>query len=185
VAGGYYEGGEGPGGQQSGGGGAQGLSDGAGDGFAGLAGGILDPESLYQIALLYERLGDNNECAAYMELVLAQETGPAGSSGGAAGDEFGGLAGVGESSQDSFEGAKGADGAAHHGGGVGVTVTTSKARLWLAKWLFFTVDYARASELANELCQDGVEVEEAKALIRDIRSRLDSERAERSARSSE
>ena len=29
-------------------------------------------------------------------------------------------------------------------------------------------------ELANELCQDGVEVEEAKALIRDMRARMES-----------
>jgi anaphase-promoting complex subunit 8 len=27
-------------------------------------------------------------------------------------------------------------------------------------------------ELANELCQDGVEVEEAKGLVRDIRSQM-------------
>jgi anaphase-promoting complex subunit 8 len=31
-------------------------------------------------------------------------------------------------------------------------------------------------ELANELCQDGVEVEDAKALVRDVRARMDSER---------
>ena len=30
----------------------------------------------------------------------------------------------------------------------------------------------KAMELANELCQDGWEVEEAKALIRDIRARM-------------
>jgi anaphase-promoting complex subunit 8 len=27
-------------------------------------------------------------------------------------------------------------------------------------------------ELANELCQDGVEVEEAKGLVRDVRARM-------------
>jgi len=33
--------------------------------------------------------------------------------------------------------------------------------------------YQRASELANELCQDNFEVEDAKALIRDVRARQD------------
>jgi anaphase-promoting complex subunit 8 len=110
----------------------------------GLGGGILDPEVLYQIALLYERVHNMNECAAYMELVLAQEEGPdyddVGSDGG-------------------------------HGG-VGVTPTTSKARLWLARWEYMRGMYQRAMELANELCQDGVEVEDAKALVRDIRARM-------------
>lgn len=36
---------------------------------------ILDPETLHQIALLYERLGDEDEAAAYMEVTLAQESG--------------------------------------------------------------------------------------------------------------
>jgi anaphase-promoting complex subunit 8 len=33
-------------------------------------------------------------------------------------------------------------------------------------------------ELANELCQDGVEVEDAKALVRDIRARMERERGD-------
>ncbi|KAL1596976.1 Anaphase-promoting complex subunit 8 [Paraconiothyrium brasiliense] len=130
VAGSYYDAGAG-------------SSFGSGD-MSALGGGILDPEVLYQIALLYERLHDMQECAAYMELVLAQEEGP----------DFD------ESNPDA-------------GGGVGVTATTSKARLWLARWEYMRGVYQRAMELANELCQDGVEVEDAKALVRDIRARME------------
>lgn len=113
-----------------------------GSGEAALGGGVLDPEVLYQIALLYERIRNMQECSAYMELVLAQEEGPE----------------VDELGSDS-------------GGGVGVTPTTSKARLWLARYEYQRGMYQRASELANELCQDNFEVEDAKALIRDVRAR--------------
>ena len=110
--------------------------------------GILDPEILFQIALMYEKLKELNEAASYMELTLAQEEGPA--------DE-----------QDEET----------RGGGTGVTNTTSKARMWLARWAFSKSNLPRAMELANELCQDGVEVEEAKALIRDLRARMESTKA--------
>jgi anaphase-promoting complex subunit 8 len=130
VAGSYYDAGVG-------------TSFGSGE-VSGLGGGILDPEVLYQIALLYERMQNMNECAAYMELVLAQEEGP-------------------DYEEVGSEGA----------GGVGVTATTSKARLWLARWEYMRGMYQRAMELANELCQDGVEVEDAKALVRDIRARME------------
>lgn len=133
AAGSYYEAGVG-------------NSFGSGE-VSGLGGGVLDPEVLYQIALLYERKQKMNECAKYMELVLAQEEGP-------------------EYEEGSFEG----------GGGVGVTATTSKARLWLARWEYMRGMYQRAMELANELCQDGVEVEDAKALVRDIRARSEQDR---------
>ncbi|KAF2245933.1 cell division cycle protein-like protein 23 [Trematosphaeria pertusa] len=116
---------------------------------SGLGGGVLDPEVLYSIALLYERLHDMPECAAYMELVLAQEEGP-------------------EYDEVNPE----------VGGGVGVTPTTSKARLWLARWEYMRGMYQRSMELANELCQDGVEVEDAKALVRDIRARIEREKDE-------
>ncbi|KAJ8109753.1 hypothetical protein OPT61_g7231 [Boeremia exigua] len=121
-------------------------SAGAGSSFGGEAGlglsGQLDPEVLYQIALLYERVQNFAECAAYMELVLEQE----------------------EGTDDDEAGVDG-------GGGVGVTPTTSRARLWLARYEFGRGMYQRASELANELCQDNYEVEDAKALIRDVRAR--------------
>ncbi|KAF2084594.1 anaphase-promoting complex subunit CDC23 [Saccharata proteae CBS 121410] len=137
VAGSYYDAG-----------GSFGSSDVLGGGSGN---GVLDPETLYQIALLYERMGVRDECAAYMELTLAQEDGPDGSEGDV--DEEG------------------------EGLGTGVTPTTSKARMWLARWAFFGGEWQRSMELANELCQDGVEVEEAKALVRDVRARMETERA--------
>ncbi len=107
--------------------------------------GVLDPETLYQIALMHEKLNQQEEAASYMEMTLAQEEG---------------------AGEDDDE-----DGPAT---GTGVTNTTSKARMWLARWEFTHGHLARAMELANELCQDGVEVEEAKALIRDLRARMES-----------
>jgi anaphase-promoting complex subunit 8 len=135
-----------------------------GDSVSALGGGILDPESLYQIALLYERMGELKQCAAYMDLVLAQEEG----SGLSDEDNLNSLA--------TSQGTASAPGPQQAPGGVGVTPTTSKARMWLARYAFESEDYQKANELANELCQDGVEVEEAKALIRDIRSRVESEK---------
>ncbi|KAI9798666.1 MAG: Anaphase-promoting complex subunit 23 [Piccolia ochrophora] len=120
-------------------------SDATGGVGGGSGGGIMDPEALYQIALMYEKLGDHEEAASYMELTLAQEEGPDG----------------------------GADDDAGPVHGVGVTLTTSKARMWLAKWEFGRGGLKRALELAMELCQDGVEVEEAKALVRDLRTRME------------
>ena len=117
---------------------------------------IMDPETLYQIATMYEKLHDLDEAAAYMELTLAQEEGLPPSSG----------------EPDDPDGAR----VAGHAGGVGVTATTSRARMWLAKYEFSRggpAGLSRAMELANELCQDGVEVEEAKALIRDLRARME------------
>ena len=108
--------------------------------------GIVDPETLYQIALMYEKMDQHDEAASYMEMTLAQEEGP------------------GEDDDDETRGS-----------GTGVTNTTSKARMWLARWEFARGGLARAMELANELCQDGVDVEEAKALIRDLRARMESE----------
>lgn len=106
--------------------------------------GVMDPETLYQIALMHEKLNQQQEAASYMEMTLAQEEG------------------AGDDDDDS------------PAGGTGVTNTTSKARMWLARWEFARGHLPRAMELANELCQDGVEVEEAKALIRDLRARMES-----------
>lgn len=157
---------------------------------------ILDPETLHQIATLYERLGDEEEAAAYMELTLQQESGaPVNEDPDA------------ESSSDS-ENATTSDAEIEHSGdedsdrprrlrrnrkprakdepfsvqnddsivsetwnGTGVTATTSKARLWLAQYASRNGDLDRADQLAGELCQDGIEVEEAKALMRDVRAR--------------
>lgn len=107
------------------------------DPLAHAVGGALDPQVLYDIALLYEKESNWDEAAAYMELCLAQEEGPE------EGDE-----------------------------GMGVTQITSRARLWLARWSYSNGEWQRTMELANELCQDGVEVEEAKSLVRDVRARM-------------
>ena len=107
------------------------------DPLAHAVGGALDPQLLFDIAVLYERDSNYEEAAAYMQLCLDQEEGPE------EGDE-----------------------------GLGVTQTTSRARLWLAKWCYSCGDWQRTMELANELCQDGVEVEEAKGLVKDVRARL-------------
>jgi anaphase-promoting complex subunit 8 len=157
---------------------------------------ILDPETLHQIATLYERLGDEEEAAAYMELTLQQESGaPVNENSDA------------ESSSDSESGIP-SDAEIEHSGdedsdrpqrnrrqrkprakaesfanqnddsivsetwnGTGVTANTSKARLWLAQYASRNGDLDRADQLAGELCQDGIEVEEAKALMRDVRAR--------------
>ncbi|CBF73705.1 hypothetical protein AN8013.2 [Aspergillus nidulans FGSC A4] len=136
---------------------------------------ILDPETLYQIATLYERLEDEEEAAAYMELTLQQET-------GGQPDEVSDVSDSEiEDDQSNTASTSGAnqrrarrspnddEEEAYHG--TGPTATTSKARLWLARWSLRHGDLERADQLAGELCQDGVEVEEAKALMRDVRAR--------------
>jgi len=132
-----------------------GSSFGSGASYMDTPSGVMDPETLFQIASMYEKLGDSEEAAAYMELTLAQEEGPGkDDDDGGGGDRRGGGPGM----------------------GVGVTATTSKARMWLARYEFSRGGLARAMELANELCQDGVEVEEAKALVRDLRARMEAEK---------
>ncbi|KJZ75021.1 hypothetical protein HIM_05507 [Hirsutella minnesotensis 3608] len=131
--------------------------------------GHMDPEVLLQIAAMYDELGEEEEAKAYMELCLAQED------GGAAAD-----ASLGESvmiHNDSPAASDDGNDAQERGRateGTGVTAATSKARMWLARFAMRTADYSTANRLATELCQDGVEVEEAKALVREIRSILDS-----------
>ena len=115
-----------------------------------LPSGVMDPEILFQIALMHEKLGREDEAADYMEITLAQEEGPA------------------LNSDDEDNDADG-----DRTGGTGVTATTSKARMWLARWEAKRGGLQRAMELANELCQDGVEVEDAKALIREMRARIE------------
>lgn len=128
--------------------------------LASLGGGVLNPEDLYQIAILYDRLEDRHECAAYMELCLAQEDGL-----GATGDDEDNIT-------PDTSGLYGSQAVPSNGaGGVGVTPTTSKARMWLAKFALNSGDWEKANMLANELCQDGVEVEEAKAIVAEVRSR--------------
>lgn len=177
---------------------------------------ILDPETLYQIATLYERLGEDEEACAYMELTLRQETGEVPCRNGSVDnvstseeeqteeerndndndsdhdqkiherkrksktdtDSSAGGRGRKTHPRQSYRDADGADmdtEETDHVGGTGVTATTSKARLWLARWALRQGDLTRADQLAGELCQDGVEVEEAKALIRDVRAQREDE----------
>ncbi|KAF4120458.1 anaphase-promoting complex subunit 8 [Geosmithia morbida] len=150
--------------------------------------GHMDPDILLQIAVMYDQLGEEEEAKAYMELCMSQEDG-----GGAGdGNDDGGSNNLAESVRihnDSPAGsddgaAPGASTAPHAGEdrstgreGTGVTAATSKARMWLARFAMRTADYHTANRLATEMCQDGVEVEEAKALVREVRSRLDASNA--------
>ncbi|KKZ61207.1 anaphase-promoting complex subunit 8 [[Emmonsia] crescens] len=137
---------------------------------------ILDPDTLHQIATLYERLGDVEEAAAYMELTLQQETGQTDLDDEAADEDNedgdGKVDGNGNPARriSSFT-QRSADDADDEPTGTGVTATTSKARLWLARWALKHGELDRADLLAGELCQDGIEIEEAKALMRDVRAR--------------
>ncbi|EFY95360.2 anaphase-promoting complex subunit CDC23 [Metarhizium robertsii ARSEF 23] len=151
-----------------------GSSFGSGGDLLGARGatGHMDPEILLQIAAMYDQLGEEEEAKAYMELCVAQEE------GGAADANNLGESSVmihtdspaSEDYADREDGSAGADGG---GEGTGVTAATSKARMWLARFAMRTSDYTTANRLATELCQDGVEVEEAKALVREIRSRME------------
>ncbi|KAK5662773.1 hypothetical protein OQA88_6181 [Cercophora sp. LCS_1] len=132
----------------------------------------MDPEVLLQIASMYDRLDEEEEAKAYMELCVAQED------GGVAATEGASLGDSVAIHQDSPGGGASdgeGEGVERGGGheGTGVTVATSKARMWLAKYAMKTGDYETANRLATELCQDGVEVEEAKALIREAKSRTE------------
>ncbi|KAG8407260.1 Anaphase-promoting complex subunit 8 [Metarhizium acridum] len=151
-----------------------GSSFGSGGDLLGARGatGHMDPEILLQIAAMYDQLGEEEEAKAYMELCVAQEE------GGVADANNLGESSVmvhtdspaSEDYADREDGPAGADGG---GEGTGVTAATSKARMWLARFAMRTSDYTTANRLATELCQDGVEVEEAKALVREIRSRME------------
>ncbi|KAK5993439.1 Anaphase-promoting complex subunit 8 [Cladobotryum mycophilum] len=149
-----------------------GSSFGSGGDLLGARGatGHMDPEILLQIATMYDQLDEEEEAKAYMELCLAQEDGGAEAAGNLGesvrihSDSPGGSEDYPEQDENKEEGG---------GEGTGVTAATSKARMWLAKFAMRTADYVTANRLATELCQDGVEVEEAKALVREVRSRLE------------
>lgn len=133
----------------------------------------MDPEILLQIATMYEQIGEEEEAKSYMELCVGQEDG-----GGPAGrDKDGAAVDASSRTHNDSPGESDDDGGEREEGrneGTGVTAATSKARMWLARFAMRTSDYTVAHRLATELCQDGVEVEEAKALVREVRSRLDS-----------
>lgn len=169
---------------------------------------LLDPDTLYSIAQMYERLQNEQEAAKYMELCVAQETG-ASSKGVQEAEkamrkrakkearraqiaaERRQRSGQDEESMQTEEDGGGGDGDTEilsspstpstedeqededeeDGFGTGTTATTSKARLWLARQAFKAMDLERAERLAEELCMDGFEVEEAKSLVREVRGR--------------
>lgn len=144
---------------------------------------LLDPETLYQIATLYEKLGDLEEAARYMGLTVAQETGSTAKRVGKAtisarryavdedDDEDDDIAD--DATEVLSDGSESGDNmdAGGDGFGFGTTPTTSKARLWLARWAVRQGDLDMAERLAEELCVDGYEVEEAKGLVREVRGR--------------
>ncbi|KAK4204339.1 putative anaphase-promoting complex subunit 8 [Triangularia verruculosa] len=129
----------------------------------------MDPEVLLQIAVMYDRLEEEDEAKAYMELCVAQEDGGVTNEQGPGLGDSSGIRGDSPGSDDGEGGGE----RATAGEGTGVTVATSRARMWLAKYAMRAEDYETANRLATELCQDGVEVEEAKALIREARSRME------------
>ncbi|RDW95197.1 hypothetical protein BP5796_00960 [Coleophoma crateriformis] len=135
-------------------------------------GGAMDPEILLQIAGMYERLKDEEEARSYMELCVAQEEGTSADNLDAS------VINIHNDSPSDDDDRRVSSVSGGGGGGTGeqgtgVTAATSKARMWLAKHAMKTQNYERAMQLATELCQDGVEVEEAKALIREVRVRLE------------
>lgn len=141
-----------------------GISNGSGISPGSFRGTQMDPELLLQIASMYDTLGEEDNAKAYMEMCVAQEDG---------GDNQLGESitihndSPNEASDEDTETRGRGD------GGTGVTVATSKARMWLARYAMRMEEYPTADRLANELCQDGVEVEEAKALIREVRARME------------
>lgn len=160
---------------------------------------LLDPETLFQIAGLHERLGEEDECEKYMDLCIKQELGATGKivsdaakerqrkirrerraaerraersqvePGGEDVDFPDGDTEVLSSSDDQPEDMQEVE--ENDGFGTGTTATTSKARLWLARYWWRHGDLNKAEGLAEELCMDGYEVEEAKSLVREIRGR--------------
>ncbi|KAL1897417.1 Anaphase-promoting complex subunit 8 [Sporothrix stenoceras] len=161
----------------------------------GSAPGYMDPEILLQIAIMYDQLDDHEEAKSYMELCMAQEEGeqdPGGGSGNL-GDSVAlhreSMGGAGPDDDDDYDNGGGGGGGGNGNGGgggggggggngngnegTGVTPATSKARLWLARAALESEEYETAIMLASELCLDGVEVEEAKTLVRDAKVGLE------------
>ena len=107
----------------------------------GEATGGLNPEILYEIALMYEKIGQKEEAAAYMQKTMESED-----------------------DEDARE----------HG--TGATKITSQARMWMAQYELHRGNLTGAFTLANEMYQDGYEPEDTKALIRELRTRMESAR---------
>jgi len=124
----------------------------------------MDPDILFSVACMYDKLGEVAETKAYLELVLVQEEGVGTHEEM---ESFLALSMTGSVSGGTGHGAEA-------NSGVGVTATTSKARMWLAKLEFAkggNEALVRALELAVEMEMDGYEVEAAKALCTEIRAK--------------
>ncbi|KAL2760736.1 hypothetical protein ACRALDRAFT_1059512 [Sodiomyces alcalophilus JCM 7366] len=132
--------------------------------------GHMDPEVLFQIATMYNDLGSLEEAKAYMELCVAQEEGDLVDPSG-----LGSSVAVHKDSPAGSDDGNGEERERTMREGTGVTASTSQARMWLARYAMESGDYATANRLATELTQDGFDVEEAKALVREARSRMHEE----------
>jgi len=138
----------------------------------------LDPEVTYLIALDHDKLNDVPQTRAWLEVTLAQEEGLQQRAQAANTDTATNASFLG-ASQSMVSGRTGGDADdiaddEDESGGTGVTATTSKARMWLARLEYVQgtdEGLKRAMQLANELCNDGYEVEEAKGLLKEIRAR--------------
>ncbi|TDZ26759.1 Anaphase-promoting complex subunit 8 [Colletotrichum orbiculare MAFF 240422] len=144
------------------------FGSGGGDFLSGKgATGHLDPELLFQIAMMYEQAEQLTEAKAYMELCLAQEGGD-----NAAEVNLNESIAIHNDSPANSDDEGNGEGREEGNEGTGVTASTSKARMWLAKHAMDTEDFKTADRLGTELTQDGFEVEEAKALVREARARM-------------
>ncbi|CAK7200991.1 Anaphase-promoting complex subunit 8 [Sporothrix eucalyptigena] len=138
--------------------------------------GYMDPEILLQIALMYDQLEDHEEAKSYMELCMAQEEGEPDLGNGDSvlhRESMGASSRPAADDDDDYQDNGGEGGGGGGNEGTGVTPATSKARYWLARAAFNDGEYQTAILLASELCQDGVEVEEAKELVRKAKAELE------------
>lgn len=140
-------------------------SFGSASGFDRAALGRLDTDVLVQIATMYDAIDQEEEARAYMELCIAQEDGNMESTNDI-------TTGVGAPAPDVVPEPDSSDEDRENNPGTGVTTVTSRARMWLARYAMRHEDHETANRLANELCQDGQEVEEAKTIMREARSRM-------------
>ncbi|RMD43280.1 hypothetical protein DV735_g1829, partial [Chaetothyriales sp. CBS 134920] len=124
---------------------------------------LLDPDTLFQIATYYDRLGDEAETVKYMDLCVAQETGASATSISATEKR------IRKRRKAEARKAELAEARRLAGRTASTTAVTSKARLWLARRALRTGDLDKSERLAEELCMDGYEAEEAKSLVREIR----------------
>jgi len=134
----------------------------------------LDPDITHAIALDYDKLNDTDAVRGWLELTIAQEEGILERA-----EEAGDLAASFNVNASFVAGQSTRSGIEEDLGGVragtGVTATTSRAKLWLARLEYVKGEgphLIRALQLTNDLLTDGYEVEEAKALMHEIQGRM-------------